>query len=318
MLTEEQIVEKFNKGERIIFAVIGDSTSSGIAANVGVNKWVNGVAYAAVNQPNAYPNLTTTSPYYINTDTYPSEEQQNNKNIPSAVRQLRTLVEEKNNTSIVSNYSIPGWDAQGHIDSGTVDIVANLDEKPDFCFVNLGINSAKQRVSQYQPLTKIVKDLMLHDIFVVLVQPNNIGVVGSPQGNWSQTDLPSNWYAQDYWINTVNEIKQIHKELKTGFVNVGTDDLQLDINKLYDPFHPNEAGFKDIADKYFNWLNIGTIDKHNGAMIKTSNGKSYFQPKNGNAAFKHKLNSGQVISLPLSVNLDELRIKAGNVMATFK
>ncbi|WP_445946388.1 SGNH/GDSL hydrolase family protein [Shewanella sp.] len=318
MLTERQITDKFNNGEKLVITVIGDSTSSGIAANVGPNKWVNGVEYAAVNQPNAYPNLTAGSPFFVNLDTYPSKAQQDNLAIPSAVRQLRTLVEAENNASIVLNYSIPGWDAQAHITSGTVGIIAELEEKPDLCIINLGINSAKNRKSQYEPLKQIVKELMLLDIFVVLAQPNNIGVTGSPEGAWSQTELPNNWYAQDYWPTTVNEIKTIHAELKTGFVNVGTDDLKLDITKLYDPFHPNAEGFNVIANKYLRWLQIGTLKRNNGAMIKTANGKSYFQPWNGNAAFRYRVSNGDTVSIPLCLKLDELRVNSGTKVSTFE
>lgn len=318
LLTERQIIKKYNNGEQLIVAVIGDSTSAGIAANSGPNIWTNGVSYAAVNQPSAYPNLDPASPYYVNADTYPSQEQQENKEIPTAVRKLWTALQAKNAESVVYNYSIPGWDAKGHISSNTVAQVANLVPKPQIAIVNLGINSAKNKQSQLADLRIIVDQLLANGIFVLLAQPNNIGVVGSPSGSWSQTVLPDDWYPQDYWPNTVNEIKTVHRERSTGFVNAGTDDLNLDITKLYDPFHPNEAGFEDIANKYLNWFKHGTATKPDGSQIKTVNGKKYFQPLNGNGAFKVLVSTGQVVSIPLSSVLDELRIKTVSGLVTFK
>ncbi|TBM39804.1 SGNH/GDSL hydrolase family protein [Vibrio cholerae] len=318
MLTERQIIGKFHANEQLVVAVIGDSTSAGIAANSAPNTWTNGIAYAAVNQPSAYPNLDPASPYYVNADTYPSQAQQENKDIPTAVRKLWTALQAKNAESIVYNYSIPGWDAKGHISSNTVAQVASLVPKPQMAIVNLGINSAKNRQSQLNDLRRIVDQLLANGIFVLLAQPNNIGVAGSPAGSWSQTALPDEWYPQDYWPNTVNEIKTVYRERSTGFVNVGTDDLNLDITKLYDPFHPNEAGFEDIASKYLNWFHSGTASPSDGSQIKTVNGKKYYQPFNGNGAFKFLTSTGQKVSIPLTSVIDELRIKTFNGFVTFK
>lgn len=318
LLTESQIIKKYHDNEVLVVAVIGDSTSAGIAANSGPNTWTNGVSYAAVNQPSAYPNLDPTSPYYINADTYPSQEQQENKDIPTAVRKLWNALQAKNAASIVYNYSIPGWDAKGHVSSDTVAQVASLVPKPQMAIVNLGINSAKNRQSQLGDLRIIVDQLLANGIFVLLAQPNNIGVVGSPSGSWSQTALPNDWYPQDYWPNTVNEIKTVYRERSTGFVNVGTDDLQLDITKLYDPFHPNEAGFDDISSKYLNWFQYGTATSSDGAQIKTVNGKKYYQPINGRGALRVKVSNGQIVSIPLTHLLDELRIYTSLGKFTFK
>lgn len=318
MLTEKEIVSRYRNRQKLSIAVIGDSTGSGIEANVGPNVWTNGVPYAAVNQPNAYPNLDPSSPYFINITTYPSQEQQDNLAIPSAVRLLRTAIEARNSASRVYNYSVPGIDAAGHIALGTVGIIAALPEKPDMCIVNLGINSSKDRVSHYASLKQLVSSVQQNGMFCLVAQSNNVGVTGSPAGSWSETELPDNWFPLDYWPTTVAETKQVHREMKTGFVNLGTDDLQLDITKLYDPFHPNPDGFIGIAAKYERWFEIGTIPVDNGAMIKTANGVSYYQPKNGNQAFKAKLSTGQIVSMPLSIYTDELRIRSGFKLATFK
>lgn len=318
MLTEKEIIDKYNNGEQLVIAVIGDSVTSGIEANAGPNLWTNGVSYAATNQPNAYPNLDPASPYYINESTYPSQAQQDNLAIPSGVRQFRTLIEARNSTSIVTNWGIPGRDAAGHLTSGTVALVATQVPKPDVVIINLGINSAKNRVSMLADLRTLVDQVIAQDMFVVLAQPNNIGVVGSPAGSWDETSTPDNWYPLDYWPVTVNEIKTVSVERNTGFVNTGTDDLQLDVTKLYDPFHPNAEGFTDIANRYINYFQFGTVKPGNGAMIKTANGKSYYQSRNGNQAFKAKLSSGQIVAIPLTTKLDEIRIKAGTTIATFE
>ncbi|AUR95712.1 SGNH hydrolase-type esterase domain protein [Vibrio phage 1.211.B._10N.222.52.F11] len=318
MLTEKQIVDKYNNGEKLVISVIGDSVTSGIEANSGPILWTNGVAYAATNQPNAYPNLDPNSPYYINDTTYPSQAQQDNLAIPTAVRQFRTLIEAKNATSVVTNWGIPGWDAAGHLSSGTVALVAAQNPKPDVVIINLGINSAKNRVSMLADLRTLVDQVLAEDIFVLLAQPNNIGVVGSPAGSWDQTSLPDTWFPLDYWPTTVAEIKTVSSERNTGFVNTGTADLQLEIEKLYDPFHPNEVGFADIASRYLNWFAFGSSEMGNGAMIKTINGKSYYQSRNGNEAFKARMKSGQIVSMPLTRTIDQLRIRAGSGKVTFE
>ena len=318
MLSEKELIEKYKKGDKLVISIIGDSTTAGIAANVGPNLWSNGVSYAATNQPNAYPNLTVGSPYYIAGGTYPSKAQQDNLAIPTAVRQLRTMVEAKNPTSVVTSWGISGWDAIGHIRSGTAVLVAAQVPKPDVVIINLGINSAKNHTSMLTDLRTLVDQVIAHDIFVVLAQPNNIGVVGSPSGSWDQTSTPDYWFPLDYWPNTVNEIKTIRDERSTGFANVGTDDLQLDITKLYDPFHPNEDGFLDIANRYIEYFKKGTLIPESGAMIKTANGKSYYQPVNGNQAFKIKLSTGQVVAIPLTSDLDSLRLKIETGLVTFE
>lgn len=319
MLTEKEIVDKYNNGEALSIAVVGDSVTSGIEANAGPNVWpVNGLPYAATNQPNAYPNLDPGSPFYINDSTYPSQAQQDNLAIPSGVRQFRTLIEAQNPASVVTNWGIPGWTAGLHISSGTIGLVAASLPKPDVCIINLGINSAKNRISQLADLRALVDQALAADMFVLLAQPNNIGVVDSPAGVFDQTALPDRWYPLDYWPVTVSEIKTVYLERNTGFVNTGTDSLQLDITKLYDPFHPNEDGFADIANRYLDWFKFGTVLESNGAMIKTANGKSYFQPVNGNQAFKAKLSTGQIVAIPLTAAIDELRILTSAGKTTFK
>lgn len=318
MLTEQQIIDKYNSGQELHVSVMGDSTSAGIEANAGPNVWTNGFPYAAVNQPNAYPNLDPASPFYINSSTYPSQAQQDNQLIPTAVRKLWNGLLLKNPNSVVNNWSIPGWDAALHITSGTVASILAQSPLPDLCIINLGINSAKNRVSMLSDLRILVDDLIAGGVFVLLAQPNNIGVTGSPAGSWSQTELPDNWYAQDYWPTTVEEIKLVSTERNTGFVNVGDATFDLDITKLYDPFHPNELGFTDIANRYLDWFSSVTPPSENGAMIKTYSGESYYQPRQQNGALRSKLSTGQVVAIPITKTLAGLRIGLSEFSASFK
>lgn len=299
MLTEKEIVNKYNNGEVLNVSIIGDSTSAGIEANAGPNLWTNGFPYAATNQPNAYPNLDPSSPYYINASTYPSQAQQDNQLIPTAVRKLWNGLLLKNASSVVNNWSVPGWDAATHIASGTVAQVLAQLPKPDVCIINLGINSAKNRVSMIDDLRVIVDQLQSGGVFAVLAQPNNIGVTGSPAGAWSETELPDNWYPLDYWPTTVGEIKSVSAEKNTGFVNVGDATFALDITKLYDPFHPTALGFEDIANRYLNWFKYGTRPSENGAMLKTFDGKSYHQPHQLNSQLRIKSSTGETVWFPV-------------------
>ena len=251
---KKQVIAKYKNAEQLVISVIGDSTSRNLGVNAGTNVWTNGVAYAATNQPNAYPNLNIDSPFYTELSTYPTQEQQDNLLIPSAVRKFRTLIESKNPTSIVANWSVPGWDAYTHLNNGTVALVKNQVPKPQICIINLGIISARNRMSMTYDLRTIVDELLAAGIFVLLAQPNNIAVVGGQSGSWNETSLPNTWFPLDYWHTTVAEIKTVGMERNTGFVNVGTENLQLDITKFYDPFHPNEDGYADIADRYIAWF----------------------------------------------------------------
>lgn len=245
----------------MVIAVIGDSTTCGFGANPSPNLWTNGLAYGCVNQPrhgeNWQPLLIdgiTPNPVYINTTGYPSQSQQDNTGIPSAIRLLRTEIESKNATSEVYNYGGSGWTAGDHVTAGTVAIVAALNPKPDVIFFNLGINSAKSNSSQDADLRTLVDQAMANGILPILVKANNIGVANSPSGNWEATSCPDNWYPMDNWQSVRDNISDIAFDNGLDVIDLGTDAGLLDETLLYDSFHPSNLGYEEIFDIYKIWF----------------------------------------------------------------
>jgi len=324
MITVNQLRTKFQNNGVINIAVIGDSTTCGFGANPSPNTWTNGLSYGCVNQPrhgeNWQPYLAdgvTPNPVYINTSGYPSQAQQDNVNIPSAVRLLRTEVERRNASSKVYNYGGSGWVAADHVSSGTVALVAGLTPKPDVILFNLGINSAKNNNTQIADLRILVSQALSNNILPILVKPNNIGVAGSPSGSWSATATPDTWYPMDNWYQIRNGIDTVANENGLSIIDVGTPDMQLDITLLYDPFHPSNLGYQVIANKYISFLD--SVTPIIGAFIKTRDGRTYPVIKNGNSSFKIKLSTGDIVTIPLDTSiLSFLRMKTGAFIASFK
>jgi len=304
MISVEQLRNKAINNEQVVIAVVGDSTTCGFGANGGANLWTNGLSYLAVNSYN--PNWQSDSPYFINTSGMPSQEQQDNKNIPSAVRLLRTSLESVNTTSKVYNFGGSGYTAQMHLSGGTVGYVASLSPKPQVIFLNLGINSAKNGESQDAALRGLVSQAIANDILPILVKPHNIAY-------WSMTATPDIWSPFGGWINYRNNIQQIADDNNLSVIDLGSDDCLVDITLMYDGFHPSNLGYSRIAKIYEEWLVNGKY------FIFTRDGKKYNHIENDNGAFKVKITDGRILGLPLTLETaDFIKIKAGSNIATFK
>ena len=314
MLTVSQFKTKYQNSEQVALAIIGDSTTSGFGANPSPNLWTNGLAYGCVNNPRFGENWkayladgVTPNPYYINTTGFPSQAQQDNTGIPSAVRLLRTAVESRNGGSEVYNYGGSGWTAGNHVSEGTVATVAALVPKPDVIFFNLGINSAKSNASQDTDLRTLVSQAIANDILPILVKPNNIGVADSPSGSWGATACPDNWYPMDNWPSIRNNIQQIADDNGLSVIDLGTEDGILDETLLYDSFHPSNLGYEAIYRIYDNFLGSPVIVGSH--LVKIRNGRYYDNVVNGNSAFKMKTSTGRIIGVPL--NYYRLRLSSG-------
>ena len=266
----QSVTINYGNGDKIVIAVIGDSTTSGLGANPSPNKWKDGHSYACVNQPRHGENLQsflvdgiTPTPLYINTTGFPTQAQQDNINIPSAVRLLRSAVELKNSNSKVYNYGGCGWIAKKHIENKTVAKVAALDNKPDIIFFNLGINSAKNNKSQDSDLRILVEQALSYGIVPVLIKPNNIGVAESPSGQWKADSCPDNWYLMDNWQSIRDNIQEIANDYNLEVIDLGADNTLGDVTLLYDSFHPSNLGHKAIFNIYHSWLKKHILIRNN-------------------------------------------------------
>lgn len=323
MLTVNEFKTKYQNSEQVAIAIIGDSTTSGFGANPSPNLWTNGLAYGCVNQPrhgeNWQPLLVdgvTPNPYYINTTGFPSQAQQDEVGIPSAVRLLRTAVESRNGLSKVYNYGGSGWTAGNHVSGGTVAAVAALVPKPDVIFFNLGINSAKNNASQDADLRTLVAQAIANNILPILVKPNNIGVADSPAGSWSATSCPDNWYPMDNWPAIRSNIQTIADDNNLTVIDLGTNDGILDDTLLYDSFHPSNLGYEAIYQIYDGFLEAAIVD--GGYLANIRDGKVYPNRTNGNGVFRIKISTGDIIALPLTTTvINYIRIKVGVDLASF-
>lgn len=253
MKTPAQIRALINSNSAVSIAVIGDSTTTGFCCNSYPNVWTNGYPYGCVNLPDFGPNLVSSSPYFLNLNTYPSQAQQDNVLIPSAVRLFRTFIESKNPSSKVYNFGIPGAEASTHVAVSTVALVAGTVPKPDVVFLNLGINSAKQGIDQSADLQILINQVVAYDMLPVLVISNNVGVADNPYGVWVLESTPDRWVPMAYWQNTRAGVRTLATVNGLEYVDNGSDSGALDITKLYDAFHPNNLGHQDIANQYVLW-----------------------------------------------------------------
>lgn len=213
-------------------AYIGDSTGAGFGAN-GAANWDSG------------------SPYFINTNSFPSAAQQENTAIPSAVRLLRTYLEARGTESTVHNYSVAGRTAADHVSAGTV---AALTERYDFALVELGINSAKQNLTHEAELTTLIGQLKARRIQPVLVKSHNIGVAYTANGIWVENSLPSEWVPMDNWPTYRLVVSSVAAREGIDVVDLGTPDCLLDTSLLHDSFHPSEAGYVAKFTKLKTWI----------------------------------------------------------------
>lgn len=282
-MTPAEFKAKFRAGQKVAIAVIGDSTSCGFGANPGPNTWTDGNSYLCVNGGTG-PNWTAGDPYFINLSGYPSQAQQDNTGIPSAVRLLRTYVEGINPASRVYNYGWSGGTAQTHVSAGTVATIAALTPKPDVVFIATGINDAKQNLHQAQALAILVVQCLDAGMLPVLCKEHNIAVAGGPAGAWSASALPDNWYPMDNWPAIRANVDAMAATYNLEVIDLGTPDCAIDPSLLYDPFHPSAKGYRVIYEKYRAWLGEagpvrikGHIAASGGPIrIKTSAGIAEF------------------------------------------
>ena len=266
----------YDNGDKIIIAIVGDSTTGGFGANPSFNKWKDGHAYGCVNQPRHGENwqkfLLNASkipnPSYINTTGFPTVDQQSNVNIPSATRLLRTAVSSKNNNSKIYNYGGSGWTANDHIQYYSVAKLSKLQQKPNIVFFNLGINSAKNNKSQDKELRILLQQAISNGILPILVKPNNIGVADSPTGIWRADACPDNWYLLASWQSYRDNIEKIGKDYNITVIDLGADNTLGDVKLLYDSFHPSNLGYLAIFKIYNHWLQTHIfIKKDNGYIV---------------------------------------------------
>ena len=301
--------ERFQSNQAVTIAVVGDSTTSGFGANPSQNTWTNGIEYSCVNAPRYGENWcalladgVTPNPVYINTTGFPSQEQQDNVNIPSAVRLLRTEAETRNASSKVYNYGGSGWTALDHRSGNTIPTIANLTPKPELVILNLGINSAKNNLTQDDDLNYLIRQVISYGMIPVLAKPNNIGVAYSPSGNWDIDSYPLDWCPMDNWYQIRNGIDILGKKYGLDVIDLGTPTLEVDITKQYDSFHPNHFGYQAIADKYIAWLDSdlsNTVNTEITMHLNNANVDTLTNKNNGELAIK---TSNGIIRLKLSQN----------------
>lgn len=267
MLTVTQIRSRIADNQAVNIAFLGDSTTAGLCCVGYPNVWTNGLSYGCVNNEIGFsPTLDINSPYYINLNGYPTQPQQDNLAIPTAVRLVRTYIESLNPASKVYNFGISGADAATHIGVGTVAIIAATVPKPDVVLVNLGINSAKNNQNQNADLQTIISGILAADMQCVLVIPNNMGVAYTAGGVWVAESTPDQWVPMDNWPTTRNGIKALALSNNLEIIDLGSDDGALDITGLYDAFHPSNIGYARIASTYINWTNIIEVGSTKGSL----------------------------------------------------
>lgn len=284
MITTAEFKRDFQAGMPVHMAIIGDSTTVGFGANAGTNKWINGIAYGCVNNPTFSPNWDSLSPLALNTTNLISQEQQDNKAIPSGTRLLRTYIEAINPLSKVYNFGVAGHTAGSHITDNTMDAIATLAIKPTVVFIALGINSAKNGLSQDADIRTLINQAIYYGIRPILVKENNIAVAFTGNGVWSDTATPDQWVAKDNWPTYRANIDAIANEYYLDVIDLGSNDCKIDVTMLYDGFHPNEKGYYYIFKKYKEYLSNNAINFNsvsesfggyitNGSLrIKTSSG----------------------------------------------
>jgi len=325
MLTEKQLMAKYSANEPLTVVTIGDSFTYGYTSVAGTTTWTNGLPYLFNNQGINSPHNDPSSPYYLDGVGYLSQAKQDDVTMHSFTRLLYDHLLNLNPASVVHNMGISGSTAGVHLrpvngQAGTTpQNIAALPTLPDVAFIILGPNSAKNNQSQEADLRELTSQIQVLGVFVVLVQPSNIGVTQNTENgitpDFSTTD-PDGWYPKRSLKNTNDDIVKVFRSNNTGWFSCGNYDLTLNVTEMYDPFHPNPDGHVMMFNKFVDYLNNGTL-WNDGAMLKTANGKSYYQSNNGNQAFKAKASTGQTVSMPLVGQSDQLRINTSEGLLTF-
>jgi hypothetical protein len=284
--TFEEFKTAYHTNKAVTIGVLGDSTSMGYCANPGPNTWANGLAYRSVNLPDGTPNLISGNPLEIHTLQSPAGRldpaTQRNQSIPGVMQLLEAHIKKRNSSSRIYNYSGSGWDTgwalyyDGH---DTVAELAALTPKIDIIILALGINDAKggqNRFPSYAAnMRQLVRKAIAHDILPVLVKEH-------PIGNWTM-GTPDTWSLMSYWPRFVGELDVIVSEAEFAPYNIPIIDLYgamspFDIKLMYDPFHPNAAGyaimFKAYSEAFDNVVTPST-PTHGKSLSKVNNNTEY-------------------------------------------
>jgi hypothetical protein len=196
----------FQYGSAVSAAVVGDSTTVGDGAN-GSDNW------------------NPASPYFLETEGYPTQAQQDDVAIPSAVRLLRTYIETINSESKVYNFGKAGAEASWHVANGTIAKVSAL--RVQVVFIAIGINTSKQGKSQHDALETLINQTLAAGMVPVLVKENTI--------------------SYDYWACTRNDVDTLASKY-------GLDVIDLGSVEMFDKLHPNANGYSQIFNKYADWF----------------------------------------------------------------
>lgn len=238
-------------GGTITMAIIGDSTTCGYGANPAATTWTNGLAYGYLNAGWG-PNWTNVGNTYIQTDGngFINQSGSNYYNIPSSVVLLESWMKTYNSNNLVHNFGGSGWDANNHVIYNSVAALNGNSRKPTVVFIATGINSAKNSLDQTDAVQTLINQCIAANMAPVLVLEHNVG-------NWDTTNPPSSWTTMNYWWSVTRpKLKTLALVNRIDIIDLGTDTQQIDITKLYDPFHPNAAGYVEISNIYKDWCKL--------------------------------------------------------------
>lgn len=244
---------------------MGDSTSMGYGANPGPNNCTTGIPCAYANYPGISPNFTNDgsgSYIYLLDNNYLSPVSQANMAIPSGIRLLESYIRDVNASSRVYNLSISGGGAAEHVTYGSVAQLATEVPKPDVVFIVTGINSIKRGLSQDRSVQMLITACINNNMLPILVKSNNIAM-DSRTGSWYGPDSPNNlsppanwipWTTTYNWRTYIGSFDTLAAGNNIPLIDLGSPDGAIDVVKLYDPFHPNAAGYNSIFLVYKAWL----------------------------------------------------------------
>ena len=325
-LTLAQLQAKVVNNDAVSIGVIGDSTTCGYGANPGSVIWAGDDTAHGFNNTGWGPNWTDLGEGLLITiiSYFTSPETMANVDIGSPARLLKTALVARNASSEVYNYGYSGYDADFVLSQDTVGKLALRVPKPDAVFVNIGINSAKVGSSDLPALTSIMADITANDMLPILVLGHNVG-------NWNTGD-PSTWSPMSFWWSTYRpDVKGLRDSGGYDFLDMGTDIQSLDTTLLYDPFHPTNKGYVDIAQGYITTIGgqateipeVGVeppLPTPTEDAVRLNDGRTYSLAMDATEAFKFKVSDGNTYSLPLSiitVLYTRLKVQALNLLASF-
>lgn len=260
MKTLLQIQTAFTNNQPVVIGVIGDSTSCGYGANPGPTLWTNGLAYGYLQAAGVWgPNWTNDgSGVLIQTDGSSglvSRDSSVNVLIPGVMQLLYQELKRRNASSELWNQSYSGGTSQVAIDYGAVTNLAAKTPKPDVIFISLGINDAKYG-KEYTGFATWAANIR---VLCQLCVDNNMLPIVVKENNTCYWDMsaslsPDQWTQTANWDVWMNQIDVIAAEYNTSVVDLYSITHPFDITKMYDPFHPNSAGYSAMYQQYLSAL----------------------------------------------------------------